>query len=184
MGPALVVAREDLSDLVPLLQQSGYPAAITGTFAQGAIAYAPIQSFEELPAGWTMEQDAGRVRRSTQARQHGVRTCSRRAELEALAASTGADALHCLPGERTHRTSGPMKWRRRNSRSSASGPVTFTPWRHWTGFFPDAAIPDAPYAAMRASTVVIAVNCGTPQDLLLHLDGDRTGRRPSGRVEV
>jgi len=162
MGPALVVAREDLSDLVPLLQQSGYQV-IAPTLRQGAIAYAPIQSFEELPAGWTMEQDAGRVRLAHRPDNmvfgHAVGAQSWKRWLRPPAQTL---FTVCRENGRTHIRPNEMA----PPKLALFGirPCDLHALAALDRVFLDAAIPDAPYAAMRASTVVIAVNCGTPAD--------------------
>ena len=162
MGSACVVAREDLPDLVPLLQREGYQV-IAPTLRQGAISYAAVDSFEELPAGWTMEQEAGRAR------------LARRPDEMVFGHAVGAQSwkrwLHppvetlftvCRENGRTQikpKTASPPKLALLGVR-----PCDLHAIAALDRVFLDAAIPDTAYAAARANTVVIAVNCGTPAD--------------------
>ncbi|GIW92369.1 MAG: cytochrome c [Pirellulaceae bacterium] len=58
---ALFANREEFARIVPLLRERGY-AVIGPTIEQGAIVYAPIDSVEQLPIGWTDRQEAGMYR--------------------------------------------------------------------------------------------------------------------------
>ncbi len=162
MGPACIVVREDLPDLVPLLQREGYQV-IAPTLRQGAIAYGAIDSFEELPTGFTMDQDAGIAR------------LARRPDGMVFGHSVGAqswkrwlrppvETLFTVSREngRTEiraKTAAPQKLALFGVR-----PCDLHAMAALDRVFLEAAIPDATYAAARASTIVIAVNCGTPAD--------------------
>lgn len=162
MGPACIVAREDLPNLVPLLQRAGYEI-IGPTLRQGAIAYAAIESFEDLPIGWTVEQEAGRVR------------LARRSDFMVFGHAVGAESwkrwLH--PPAATLFTV-----HRENGKTEIQAAAVSPPKRALFGVRPcdlhaiasldrvflEGAVPDAAYAAVRANMLVIAVNCGTPAD--------------------
>ena len=57
----VVVERDDFPCLLDVLQQQGYEL-IGPTLREGAIAYDTIASVEDLPIGWTDEQDGGTYR--------------------------------------------------------------------------------------------------------------------------
>jgi sulfhydrogenase subunit beta (sulfur reductase) len=56
-----VVSRADLNDLLIVLSERGY-SLIGPTVRDGAIVYEPIRSTEDLPAGWSDEQEPGSYR--------------------------------------------------------------------------------------------------------------------------
>ncbi len=56
-----VVERDDFQRLLDVLQKQGYEL-IGPTIKEGAIAYDTIASVEDLPVGWTDEQDGGTYR--------------------------------------------------------------------------------------------------------------------------
>ncbi len=56
-----VVERDDFQRLLDVLQKQGYEL-IGPTIREGAIAYDTIASVEDLPVGWTDEQDGGTYR--------------------------------------------------------------------------------------------------------------------------
>lgn len=60
MNPA-VVERVDFQGLLDALAEGGYPV-IGPTIREGAIVYDKVASVDELPIGWTDEQDAGKYR--------------------------------------------------------------------------------------------------------------------------
>ena len=61
IGAPFVLQAADLAQLFPLLERRGY--RVVGPAVRGsAIVYDVLKSFEELPAGWTAEQEAGRYR--------------------------------------------------------------------------------------------------------------------------
>ncbi len=162
MAPALIVSREALAGLVPLLQREGYQV-IAPTVGQGAITYAPVQSFEDLPAGWTMEQDAGRAR------------LARRSDDMVFGHATGAqswkrwllppvDTLYTVCRENGKTTIRPKTAPPPKLALFGVRPCDLQAIATLDRVFIDTAIPDASYAAARAQTVVVAVNCGTPAD--------------------
>ena len=59
--PRAVVTLEGLRRLIPSLERRGYQVA-GPTVRDGAIVYETLKKLEDLPAGWTDEQDAGRYR--------------------------------------------------------------------------------------------------------------------------
>ncbi len=59
-GPA-VIELPGLAQLIASLQRRGYQV-IGPTVSEGAIVYDVIEKLEDLPAGWTDEQEAGRYR--------------------------------------------------------------------------------------------------------------------------
>ncbi len=61
IGEHLIVERQDLQKLFDALHQKGYQV-VGPTVREGAIVYDQITSVEELPIGWTDEQDAGKYR--------------------------------------------------------------------------------------------------------------------------
>jgi formate hydrogenlyase subunit 6/NADH:ubiquinone oxidoreductase subunit I len=60
-NPRAVVTLEGLRQLIPSLERRGYQVA-GPTVRDGAIVYETLKKLEDLPAGWTDEQDAGRYR--------------------------------------------------------------------------------------------------------------------------
>jgi ferredoxin len=58
---AVVVERADLAELFRSLSAAGY-GVVGPTIRDGAIVYDEIRGVEDLPEGWTDEQDAGRYR--------------------------------------------------------------------------------------------------------------------------
>lgn len=50
-----------LERLIALLAQNNYQV-LGPTFCEGAIVYGPVKKVSDLPAGWTVEQEAGRYR--------------------------------------------------------------------------------------------------------------------------
>ena len=61
IGVPFVLQAAELALLFPSLQRRGYQ--VVGPAVRGsAIVYDILNSFEELPAGWTAEQEAGRYR--------------------------------------------------------------------------------------------------------------------------
>jgi formate hydrogenlyase subunit 6/NADH:ubiquinone oxidoreductase subunit I len=61
IGEKVVVERQDLQKLFDALRQRGYQT-IGPTVREGAIVYEHIASVEDLPVGWTDEQDGGTYR--------------------------------------------------------------------------------------------------------------------------
>jgi ferredoxin len=61
LGTQFALQVAELAQLFPSLQRRGYQ--VVGPAVRGsAIVYDTLNSFEELPAGWTAEQEAGRYR--------------------------------------------------------------------------------------------------------------------------
>ena len=61
IGAPFVLEAAELAQLFPSLQRRGYH--VVGPAVRGsAIVYDVLNSFEELPAGWTAEQEAGQYR--------------------------------------------------------------------------------------------------------------------------
>jgi formate hydrogenlyase subunit 6/NADH:ubiquinone oxidoreductase subunit I len=61
IGEKVVVERQDFQKLLDALRQQGYQT-IGPTLRQGAIVYDQIAAVEDLPIGWTDEQDGGTYR--------------------------------------------------------------------------------------------------------------------------
>lgn len=60
-NPAVVFEASELQTLISALVRAGYDV-IGPTVRDGAIVYEPLQSTDDLPAGWTDEQAPGRYR--------------------------------------------------------------------------------------------------------------------------
>jgi sulfhydrogenase subunit beta (sulfur reductase) len=60
-GPALLLAVEELAELLRLLASDGY-RLVGPTVRDGAIVHAEISGIDDLPAGWTEVQEAGTYR--------------------------------------------------------------------------------------------------------------------------
>jgi len=60
-GGAVVVERADLQHLLTALQRRGY-TVVGPTVREGAIVYDHLSTVEDLPIGWTDEQDGGTYR--------------------------------------------------------------------------------------------------------------------------
>ena len=56
-----VVSRDDLSRLFEALKERGYHL-VGPTVREGAIVYDQIETVDDLPAGWTDQQDGGMYR--------------------------------------------------------------------------------------------------------------------------
>jgi len=61
VGQSIVVDRARFPELFRVLRERGY-ALVGPTVRDGAIVYEQIEGVEDLPIGWTDEQDAGRYR--------------------------------------------------------------------------------------------------------------------------
>ena len=61
VGDRVVIDKQGLGRLVELLKAKGY-RVIGPSLRDGAVVYDELNSIEELPAGWTDEQEAGRYR--------------------------------------------------------------------------------------------------------------------------
>ncbi len=68
IGEKVVVERQDFQKLLDALRQQGYQT-IGPTLRDGAIIYDEIRSVEDLPVGWTDEQDGGTYRLKKRADQ-------------------------------------------------------------------------------------------------------------------
>jgi ferredoxin len=60
-GGRALIAREGLADLLRVLREDGY-LVVGPTVRDGAIVYAEIAGLDDLPIGWTEEQEAGTYR--------------------------------------------------------------------------------------------------------------------------
>ena len=60
-GKAFVIERNDLQTLFDVLIDRGY-VPVGPTVRDGAIVYDELRSVDDLPEGWTEEQDAGTYR--------------------------------------------------------------------------------------------------------------------------
>lgn len=60
-GPSGVIAAEGLQQLIDLLHQEGYEV-LAPTVRDGAIVYDAVQRIDQLPVGWTDEQEDGMYR--------------------------------------------------------------------------------------------------------------------------
>jgi formate hydrogenlyase subunit 6/NADH:ubiquinone oxidoreductase subunit I len=56
-----VVERDQLSQLIQILSDSGY-RVVGPVLREGAIVYDDVKSIQDLPSGWTDEQDGGKYR--------------------------------------------------------------------------------------------------------------------------
>ncbi len=61
IGEHVIVERQDLQKLLDALRHKGYQT-VGPTVREGAIVYDQIASIEDLPVGWTDEQDGGKYR--------------------------------------------------------------------------------------------------------------------------
>jgi formate hydrogenlyase subunit 6/NADH:ubiquinone oxidoreductase subunit I len=61
LGTKVVIQTEALEQLIALLKQQGHEV-VGPTIRDGAIVYDRIESLQDLPVGWTEEQEAGRYR--------------------------------------------------------------------------------------------------------------------------
>jgi sulfhydrogenase subunit beta (sulfur reductase) len=158
-GGAKVLERADFGSLFEALAGEGY-AVVGPTARDGAIVYEELGGVEDLPAGWTDEQDGGSYR-------------LRRREDEALfghnvGPNSWKGQLH--PPDQ-------LLWR---ARRDEDGGVEIEAARpeapkraflgvrscdlHAISHLDDALLniehPDAAYAARRSNVFVVAVNCG------------------------
>ena len=60
-APRAVITLEGFGRLIPSLERRGYQV-IGPTARDGAIVYETLKKLEDLPEGWTDEQEAGRYR--------------------------------------------------------------------------------------------------------------------------
>jgi ferredoxin len=60
-GEKVVIQSETLGQLITLLREEGYDL-VGPTVRDGAIVYDRIENLQDLPVGWTEEQEAGRYR--------------------------------------------------------------------------------------------------------------------------
>jgi sulfhydrogenase subunit beta (sulfur reductase) len=61
LGPPGILERAQFPELLGALRRAGY-RVVGPTVRDGAIVYGPIERTEDLPIGWTDQQDAGRYR--------------------------------------------------------------------------------------------------------------------------
>ncbi len=168
-----ILPRARLGSLLEVLRSLGY-TLVGPTIRDGAIVYAEITGVDDLPAGWTEEQEAGtyRLRRRDDEAlfgyavgPHSWKQFSFVPRLRLWQARRDGIELHRRAGDRASR---------RASRSSARAPATCTPSRSRTGPSSAARIADPDYAARRADAVRRRgeLRAGR-RHLLLRLDGDR-----------
>jgi sulfhydrogenase subunit beta (sulfur reductase) len=162
MGSACVITRDDLPGLVSLLQQEGFQV-IAPTLRHGAIAYAAIDSFDDLPAGWTMEQEPGRARLARRSDQmvfgHAVGAQSWKRWL-----LPPVDTLFTVSRENGQTRIQPLAEPPPKLALFGVRPCDLHAIAALDRVLLGDAVQDAAYAAVRANSVVIAVNCGTPAD--------------------
>jgi sulfhydrogenase subunit beta (sulfur reductase) len=68
IGERVIVERQDFQKLLDALRQKGY-VTVGPTVRDRAIIYDEIASVEDLPIGWTDEQDGGKYRLKRRADQ-------------------------------------------------------------------------------------------------------------------
>lgn len=56
-----ILAASELQELISTLAQEGY-SVIGPIVRDGAVAYGPVESVQDLPQGWTDEQNPGKYR--------------------------------------------------------------------------------------------------------------------------
>jgi sulfhydrogenase subunit beta (sulfur reductase) len=61
VGTALIIAKEDLGRIIDRLRHDGY-TVVGPTVAQGAIIFDELRRVDDLPIGWTDEQEGGTYR--------------------------------------------------------------------------------------------------------------------------
>ncbi|KYF79827.1 4Fe-4S ferredoxin [Sorangium cellulosum] len=157
-GDRAVLDRPGIAALLQGLREEGY-RLIGPTLRGGAIVYDEIQGVEELPAGWTEEQEAGRYR------------LSRRTDGALFGYAVGPRSLkHLLFVPRLRL----VQLRRRGESISRTDEAEAPPRLAVLGaracdlaavdvqdrVFVDGATPDPDYVARRRSLFVIAVQCG------------------------
>jgi sulfhydrogenase subunit beta (sulfur reductase) len=68
IGDQIVLQKQELQTLFAILQQAGYEL-VGPTIREGAISYDTLSSVEDLPIGWTDEQEGGTYRLNRRADQ-------------------------------------------------------------------------------------------------------------------
>ncbi|MDC0685445.1 4Fe-4S dicluster domain-containing protein [Sorangium atrum] len=157
-GDRAVLGRPDIAALLQGLREEGY-RLIGPTLRDGAIVYDEIQGAEELPAGWTEQQEAGRYR------------LARRADEALFGYAVGPRSLkHLLFVPRLRL----VQLRRRGGSISRTDEAEAPPRLAVLGaracdlaaidvqdrVFVDGPRPDPDYVARRRRLFVIAVQCG------------------------
>ncbi|CAN94734.1 MULTISPECIES: 4Fe-4S dicluster domain-containing protein [Sorangium] len=157
-GDRAVLGRPGIAALLQGLREDGY-RLIGPTLRGGAIVYDEIQGAEELPAGWTEQQEAGRYR------------LARRADEALFGYAVGPRSLkHLLFVPRLRL----VQLRRRGGSISRTDEAEAPPRLAVLGaracdlaaidvqdrVFIDSPHPDPDYVARRGSLFVIAVQCG------------------------
>ncbi|WP_441287315.1 4Fe-4S dicluster domain-containing protein [Sorangium sp. KYC3313] len=157
-GDRAVLGRPGIAALLRGLREEGY-RLIGPTLRGGAIVYDEIQGEEELPAGWTEQQEAGRYR------------LARRADEALFGYAVGPRSLkHLLFVPRLRL----VQLRRRGGSISRTDEAEAPPRLAVLGaracdlaaidvqdrVFVDGPHPDPDYAARRRGLFVIAVQCG------------------------
>ncbi|WP_437283423.1 4Fe-4S dicluster domain-containing protein [Sorangium sp. So ce375] len=157
-GDRAVLGRPGIAALLQGLREEGY-RVVGPTLRGGAIVYDEIQGAEELPAGWTEQQEAGRYR------------LARRADEALFGYAVGPRSLkHLLFVPRLRL----VQLRRRGGSISRTDEAEAPPRLAVLGaracdlaaidvqdrVFVDGPHPDPDYVARRGSLFVIAVQCG------------------------
>jgi ferredoxin len=157
-GDRAVLGRPGIAALLQGLREQGY-RLIGPTLRGGAIVYDEIQGVEELPAGWTEQQEAGRYR------------LARRADEALFGYAVGPRSLkHLLFVPRLRL----VQLRRRGGAISRTDEAEAPPRLAVLGaracdlaaidvqdrVFVDGPHPDPDYVARRRGLFVIAVQCG------------------------
>jgi ferredoxin len=153
-----VLTREGLADLLRVLRSDGFDL-VGPTVRDGAIVYDAIEGIDDLPAGWTEEQEAGRYR------------LARRGDASLFAFAVGPESFKrtffapTVPLFRARRKDGSFvvlehgRPRRRlalvGARSCDLHAIAVQ-----DRILRDGPYADPSYVARRADTFVIAVQCG------------------------
>ena len=87
-----ILGADQLGKLIEALVRKGYEV-IGPTLRDGAIVYDNVESVEDLPAGWTDEQEPGRYRLKRREDEGPVRIRGGTTELEELPAPSGSATL-------------------------------------------------------------------------------------------
>ena len=161
MSDRAVIDRDGVAGLLAALAEDGY-RVVGPTVRDGAIVHADIATIDDLPAGWTEEQDGGRYR------------LVRRGDDALFGFAVGPHSWkQFLHPPRA------MEWRaRRTGEGGMTVDVPEGSGRPLALFaarscdlaaiavqdrvLQDGAFPDPVYAARRHDLFVVAVNCGTP----------------------
>jgi ferredoxin len=158
LGETVVISREELQSLIDALAAGGYEV-LGPTLHDGAIVYDEIARVDDLPAGWTDRQEAGRYqleRRNDGALfgfAVGPQSWKRflHPPVETLwTAHKRADGITVAPGERTS-----AKFAFIGVRACELHAIAIQDRVLCDGPYADPA-----YAARRRDAFIVAVNCG------------------------